>query len=60
LGFGEGAEEFVTVAPTHPGRIGTYTVVVEGRGASTGALPIVDGTLAEYQQVLEDLEAASS
>lgn len=58
LGFADGAEQFVTVAPAKPGSIGSFTVTVDGAGATTGPLPIVDGTLAEYQQVLEDLEAA--
>jgi hypothetical protein len=60
LGLGEGSEEFVTVAPADPGLIDSYTVTVEEVGASTGALPIVDGTLAEYQQVLTELDAVSS
>ena len=60
LGLGAGSQKFVTAAPAAPGLVGSYTVAVDAVGASTGTLPIVDGTLAEYQQVLEDLVAASS
>ncbi|MCB2413322.1 hypothetical protein LGT39_10750 [Demequina sp. TTPB684] len=60
LGVGEGTEEFVTTAPTNPGLFGTYTVTVEGEGAATGALPVMDGTLPQYADVLEELEASAS
>ncbi len=59
LGLGDGAEEYITEAPADPGLFSTYTVTVEDAGASTGALPIVDGTLPQYAEVLEELPAAT-
>jgi hypothetical protein len=59
LGLGEGSEAFVTVAPANPGLVGSYTVSVADSAATTGSLPIVDGTLPEYQSVLADLATAS-
>lgn len=59
LGLGEGAVEFITEAPADPGLFSTYTVTVRDVGASTGALPIVDGTLPQYQDVLEELPSAT-
>jgi len=58
LGVAEGTEEFITIAPTDPGLFSDYTVTVAGAGAATGALPVVDGTLPEYADVLVDLAVA--
>ncbi len=55
LGVDDGAEKFITIAPADPGLLGSYTVSVDTVGVATGALPILDGTLPEYQQVLAGL-----
>lgn len=60
LGLNDGSEAFITTSPANPGLVASYTVSVADAAATTGTLPIVDGTLPEYQTVLEDLENASS
>jgi len=59
LGLNDGSEAFITTAPADPGLVGSYTVSVADNAAETGTLPIVDGTLPEYQQVLDALATAS-
>lgn len=59
LGLNEGSEAFITTSPANPGLLGSYTVTVAGTAAATGTLPIVDGTLPEYQPVLEGLATVS-
>jgi len=58
LGLDDGSDEFLTTAPANPGLLGSYTVTVADTAAANGNLPIVDGTLPEYQQVLEELAIA--
>jgi len=59
LGLADGSQAFVTTAPANPGLVSSFTVTVKDRAAQTGTLPIVDGTLSEYQQVLDNLDAVS-
>ena len=59
LGLNDGSEAFITTSPAAPGLVGSYTVSVVDSAATTGTLPIVDGTLPEYQPVLEELATAS-
>ncbi len=57
LGTGEG-EQLVTVpAPVAPGLIARFTVGVTRGQEDTLYVPVVDGTLPEYQAVLESLPA---
>ncbi|PKQ18705.1 MAG: hypothetical protein CVT68_02040 [Actinobacteria bacterium HGW-Actinobacteria-8] len=58
LGLSDGSEAFITTSPANPGLVGSYTVSVADSAATTGTLPIVDGTLPEYQAVLADLATA--
>jgi len=55
LGLSGGSDEFITTSPAAPGLVGSYTVTVADSAATTGTLPIVDGTLPEYQTVLDAL-----
>lgn len=59
LGLGDGSEAFITTSPANPGLVGNYTVSVADVAVATGTLPIVDGTLPEYQPVLAELATAS-
>lgn len=59
LGLSDGSEAFITTSPADPGLVGSYTVSVADSAATTGTLPIVDGTLPEYQSVLAELATAS-
>lgn len=59
LGLDDGSEAFITTSPANPGLVGSYTVSVADSAATTGTLPIVDGTLPEYQTVLADLATVS-
>lgn len=60
LGLADGSQAFVTTAPASPGLIGSFTVTVKDRAAQTGTLPIVDGTLPEYQPILDALGTATN
>jgi len=59
LGLNDGSQAFITTSPADPGLVGSYTVSVADSAASTGTLPIVDGTLPEYQPVLDELADAT-
>ena len=59
LGLSDGSEAFITTSPANPGLVGSYTVSVADIAVATGTLPIVDGTLPEYQPVLAKLATAS-
>jgi len=59
LGLSDGSEAFITTSPADPGLVGSYTVSVADSAATTSTLPIVDGTLPEYQTVLAELATAS-
>jgi hypothetical protein len=55
LGLDDGDQDFVTDAPVAPGRNAEVSIAVEGNGSSTKPLPVLDGTLPEYQSVIDDL-----
>ena len=59
LGLNDGSEAYITTSPADPGLVGNYTVSVADIAVTTGTLPIVDGTLPEYQTVLAELAAAA-
>lgn len=59
LGLNDGSQAFITTSPADPGLVGSYTVSVADSAAAAGTLPIVDGTLPEYQPVLAELATAS-
>lgn len=57
LGTGE-AEQLVAIpAPVAPGLVATFTVAVTRGQEESVYVPVVDGTLPEYQAVLESLPA---
>ena len=60
VGPGVGAEAFITTAPFAPGLLASATLTVENSAAGTTPVPIVDGTLPEYQTVLDALDAFES
>ncbi len=59
LGLNDGSEAFITNSPSAPGLLSSFTVSVADSAATTGTLPIVGGTLPEYQSVLEELATAT-
>lgn len=53
---GQDAETSVTgTAPAAPGRIASVTLATDGTGAVEALVPVVDGTLPEYQEELAGL-----
>ena len=60
LGLTDGDEEFITDAPVAPGRSANVTISVANEASSTKPLPVLDGTLTEYQGILDDLASAGS
>jgi len=55
LGVGEGEHEFVTTSPVAPGALTTVSLQPASVAAVSEPLPVLDGTLAEYQAVLDAL-----
>ena len=60
LGLADGNQEFITESPVAPGLTADVTITVANRASSTKPLPVLDGTLPEYQGVLNDLAASGS
>ncbi len=58
LGLAEGNQEFIIDAPVAPGLNSEVTIAVADEASSTKPLPVLDGTLPEYQGVLEELAAS--
>lgn len=57
LGVAEGDKELVTTSSVAPGLTSEVTISV-GTASSTKALPVLDGTLPEYQAILDELADA--
>lgn len=55
LGLADGNQNFVTDAPVAPGRNSQVSISVDGDAQTTKPLPVLDGTLPEYQRVVEEL-----
>lgn len=55
FGFDDGAEPFVTPAPVAPGFITEISIQVDGVATESKPLPVLDGTFAQYESILESL-----
>lgn len=55
LGLGEGQEAFVTTSPVLPGLLAEVSIEPAGQAPAEKPLPVMDGTLPEYDAVLTQL-----
>ena len=60
LGLGDGERAFLTTSPVAPGGIADVSIQLEGEAPVSKPLPVLDGTLPEYQPVVEALESAAN
>jgi len=60
LGLADGNQEFITDAPVAPGLTSSVTITVADEASSTKPLLVLDGTLPEYQGILDELAASGS
>jgi hypothetical protein len=57
FGLGEGQEALVTTSPVMPGLLAEVSIQPQGAAAAEKPLPVMDGTLPEYDAVLAQLES---
>lgn len=60
LGLDEADTELVTTTTIAPGHTSQVTITVNDGASTTKPLPVLDGTLPEYDGVLKELQAAHS
>ncbi len=60
LGMGDGERKLITTSPVAAGGIAEVSIQVEGVAPVSSPLPVLDGTLEEYQPVLEALAASDA
>lgn len=60
LGVGEGEQGFITTSPVAAGGIAEVSVQLEGIAPVSSPIPVLDGTLEEYREVLDAIDGAAN